>query len=108
MFTGAAGAVLLLNQLFRIGARGDHERDDEASARAYFDAHGDWPASVPASGGRRWSLPAGVVTAEAEEAAARAAAGGRAGAAGADGAGAGAGEAVRTRSGEQPEPPAAA
>ncbi|MEA2298505.1 MAG: hypothetical protein QOF77_1441 [Solirubrobacteraceae bacterium] len=69
MFVGAAGAVLLLNVLYRIGARGDFERDDEESARAHFDVHGDWPAA-PASAGRRWSLPAGVVTLEAEEAAA--------------------------------------
>ncbi|MEA2313285.1 MAG: hypothetical protein QOE28_3253 [Solirubrobacteraceae bacterium] len=71
MFTGAAGAVLLLNQLYRIGARGDADRDEEESARAYYDAHGAWPTSAPASG-RRWSMPAGVVTDEAEEAATRA------------------------------------
>jgi hypothetical protein len=73
MFTGAAGAVLLLNQLYRIGARGDLERGEEESAREYFAAHGDWPDTV-AAGGRKWTLPAGVVTLEAEEAAARGAA----------------------------------
>ena len=71
MLTGAGGAVLLLNGLYRIGARGDADRDEEESAREYFDAHGDWPTATPA-GGRRWSLPAGVVTLEAEEAATRA------------------------------------
>ncbi len=74
MLTGAGGAVLLLNGLYRIGARGDADRDDEEAARAYFDAHGAWPAATRA-GGRKWSLPAGVVTAEAEEAEARAQAG---------------------------------
>jgi hypothetical protein len=69
MFTGAALAVLLLNVLYRIGARGDHERDVEASARDYYDAHGAWPTTTAASG-RNWRLPAGVVTLEAEEAAA--------------------------------------
>ena len=70
MFTGAAGAVLLLNQLYRVGARGDVDRNHEESARDYFDAHGEWPTSAEA-GGRKWTLPAGVVTLEAEEAAAR-------------------------------------
>jgi hypothetical protein len=69
MFTGAALAVLLLNVLYRIGARGDVDRGEEESARAYFDAHGDWPATAAATG-RKWRLPAGVVTLEAETAAA--------------------------------------
>jgi hypothetical protein len=69
MFTGAALAVLLLNALYRIGARGDADRGEEESARTYFDAHGDWPAPAEATG-RQWRLPAGVVTLEAETAAA--------------------------------------
>jgi hypothetical protein len=69
MFTGAALAVLLLNVLYRIGARGDADRGEEESARTYFDAHGDWPAPAAATG-RKWRLPAGVVTLEAETAAA--------------------------------------
>ena len=36
-------AVYFLNWLFRIGARGDHEREDEDAAREYFQRHGRWP-----------------------------------------------------------------
>jgi hypothetical protein len=43
MFIGAAGAILLLNVLYRVGVRGDVERDEEAAARDYFDEHGHWP-----------------------------------------------------------------
>jgi hypothetical protein len=40
----AAGlSVWLLNLLYRIGVKGDRERDDEDRARAYFDEHGRWP-----------------------------------------------------------------
>jgi hypothetical protein len=42
-FTGAGIAVLLLNILFRIGVKGDVERDREDEARAYFDRYGRWP-----------------------------------------------------------------
>jgi len=40
---GVAGSVLLLNVLYRVGVSGDAERDREAQARDYFDAHGRWP-----------------------------------------------------------------
>ncbi len=43
VFTGAGLSVLLMNVLFRIGARGDRERDEEQEARRYFDEHGRWP-----------------------------------------------------------------
>ena len=43
MFFGVAVAVLLLNVFFRIGVRGESERDREEEARAYFDRHGRWP-----------------------------------------------------------------
>ena len=43
MFIGAAGSILLLNVLYRIGVAGDRERDDEEAARVYFDEHGRWP-----------------------------------------------------------------
>lgn len=43
LFAGAGVAVLLLNALFRFGATGDRERDDEEAARRYFDEHGRWP-----------------------------------------------------------------
>ena len=43
MCVGAAGATLLLNVLFRFGAKGDRERDDEVAAREYYAQHGHWP-----------------------------------------------------------------
>jgi hypothetical protein len=43
MFISAATAVLLLNVLYRIGVKGDEERDREEAARRYFDEHGRWP-----------------------------------------------------------------
>jgi len=40
----AAGlSVWLLNLLYRVGVKGDRERDEEDRARAYFDEHGRWP-----------------------------------------------------------------
>lgn len=36
-------AIWFLNWLFRVGARGDVERDAEDRARDYFDHHGRWP-----------------------------------------------------------------
>ena len=40
----AAGlSVWLLNLLYRVGVKGDRERDEEDRARAYFDQHGHWP-----------------------------------------------------------------
>ncbi len=43
LFVGAAGSILLLNVLHRIGVSGDAERDREEAARRYFDDHGRWP-----------------------------------------------------------------
>ena len=43
MCVGAGLALLLLNVLFRIGAKGDEERDREAAAREYLATHGHWP-----------------------------------------------------------------
>jgi hypothetical protein len=43
MFVGAAGAILLLNALYRVGVSGDLERDREEDARVFFDEHGHWP-----------------------------------------------------------------
>jgi hypothetical protein len=43
LFVGAAGSILLLNVLHRIGVSGDAERDREEAARTYFDEHGHWP-----------------------------------------------------------------
>jgi hypothetical protein len=36
-------SVWLLNILFRVGVRGDREREQEDAAREYFDRHGRWP-----------------------------------------------------------------
>jgi hypothetical protein len=33
----------LLNELYRLGVRGDPDRDAEDAARAYFDRCGHWP-----------------------------------------------------------------
>jgi hypothetical protein len=44
----AAGlSVWLLNFLYRVGVKGDRERDAEDEARAYFDEHGYWPGEGP-------------------------------------------------------------
>ena len=40
---GAGLSIWLLNVLFRIGVKGDTERDHEAEARRFFDEHGHWP-----------------------------------------------------------------
>jgi hypothetical protein len=47
MLVGAAGAILLLNVLYRVGVSGDEERDREAQARDYLDEHGHWPDEEP-------------------------------------------------------------
>jgi hypothetical protein len=44
----AAGlSVWLLNLLYRVGVKGDRERDEEDRARAFFDEHGYWPDEEP-------------------------------------------------------------
>jgi uncharacterized membrane protein YccC len=47
MLVGAGLAVLLMNVLFRLGAKGDDERQAEDEAREYFSAHGHWPDEQP-------------------------------------------------------------
>jgi hypothetical protein len=47
MLVGAGLAVLLMNVLFRYGAKGDDERQAEHDAREYFSAHGHWPDEKP-------------------------------------------------------------
>jgi hypothetical protein len=47
MLVGAGLAVLLMNLLFRFGAKGDDERQAEDDAREYFSAHGHWPDEKP-------------------------------------------------------------
>jgi hypothetical protein len=43
MCVGAGLSVLLLNILFRFGAKGDEEREREDAAREYLAEHGHWP-----------------------------------------------------------------
>jgi uncharacterized membrane protein len=43
MCVGSGLSILLLNWLFRYGAKGDREREAEEAAREYFSAHGRWP-----------------------------------------------------------------
>ena len=43
LMLSAGLSIWLLNVLYRVGVRGDRERDREADARAYFDRHGRWP-----------------------------------------------------------------
>jgi hypothetical protein len=43
MSVGAGLSVLMLNWMFRLGVRGDHERDREEQARRYLQLHGHWP-----------------------------------------------------------------
>jgi hypothetical protein len=47
MCVGAGLALLLLNVLFRFGAKGDEERDAEEAAREYLATHGHWPDEKP-------------------------------------------------------------
>jgi hypothetical protein len=66
MAVGGGLSVLMINFLFRLGASGDRERQREEDARTYFDEHGEWPDEEEPKG-RRWTLPAGVVTYEQEQ-----------------------------------------
>jgi hypothetical protein len=52
MGIGVAASVLLLNVLYRIGVKGDLERDDEEAARVYYDEHGRWPDEEAGPGPR--------------------------------------------------------
>ena len=47
MCVGAGLALYLLNWLFRMGAKGDEERDREDAARDYLTEHGHWPDEKP-------------------------------------------------------------
>lgn len=64
---GGGLSVVLFNVLFRLGLSSEADREDEERARNYFDEHGEWPEDKPREG-RRWTLPAGVVTYEQEQA----------------------------------------
>ena len=67
MAAGGGLSVVLFNFLFRLGLSSEADRDEEQQARVYFDEHGEWPEDKPREG-RRWVLPAGVVTYEQEQA----------------------------------------
>jgi hypothetical protein len=67
MAVGGGLAVLLLNFLYRLSVSDSDERARHEQDWRYFEEHGEWPEE-PAPKTRRWTLPAGVVTAEAEEA----------------------------------------
>lgn len=71
MAVGGGLSVLLLNFMFRLSVSSEADRAEEEQARAFFDAHGEWPEDKPHEG-RRWVLPAGVVTYEHEQAQLRA------------------------------------
>ena len=43
MCVGAGLSISLMNVLFRFGAKGDNERNDEEAARRYLAEHGHWP-----------------------------------------------------------------
>jgi hypothetical protein len=47
MCVGAGLSISLMNLLFRFGAKGDREREEEAAAREYLDEHGHWPDEAP-------------------------------------------------------------
>jgi hypothetical protein len=44
---GAGLSIALLNFLYRVGVKGDRERDEEVEARRFFDEHGYWPDERP-------------------------------------------------------------
>jgi hypothetical protein len=66
MAVGGGLSVLLLNLLFRLSVSSEDDRAQEERARVYFDEHGEWPEEEPRQG-RKWVLPAGVVTYEMEQ-----------------------------------------
>jgi hypothetical protein len=47
MCVGSGLAILLMNVLFRFGARGDRERTAEVEAREFYSEHGYWPGEKP-------------------------------------------------------------
>ena len=55
MAVGSGLSILLLNVLFRMGAKGDQDRHDEEAAREFYARNGHWPdeAPPPEAGPRR-------------------------------------------------------
>jgi hypothetical protein len=66
MAVGGGLSVLLISFMFRLSESSEADRVEEEQARAYFDEHGEWPEEKPRQG-RKWVLPAGVVTYEMEQ-----------------------------------------
>ena len=52
MCVGSGLSILLLNFLFRMGAKGDHDRDAEEAARDFYARHGHWPDEAPSADAR--------------------------------------------------------
>jgi hypothetical protein len=48
LLISAGLSVWLLNWFYRVGVKGDRDRETEDEARAYFDRHGHWPDEAPA------------------------------------------------------------
>jgi hypothetical protein len=66
MAVGGGLSVVLISFMFRLSESSEADREEEESARVYFDEHGEWPEEKPRQG-RKWVLPAGVVTYEMEQ-----------------------------------------
>ncbi len=47
LLVSAGLSVYLLNLLFRVGVRGDRDRDTEEAAREHFERTGRWPDEAP-------------------------------------------------------------
>jgi hypothetical protein len=47
LLVSAGLSVWLLNFFFRVGVKGDLERDREDRARDFYDEHGHWPDEAP-------------------------------------------------------------
>jgi len=47
MCLGSALSLLFFTTVFRMGAVGDLERDDEEAARRFYAEHGRWPDEPP-------------------------------------------------------------
>jgi hypothetical protein len=50
LLISAGLSVWLLNFFFRVGAKGDLERDEEDRAREFYSEHGYWPDEEPERG----------------------------------------------------------
>ena len=53
MCVGSGLSILLLNVLFRMGAKGDDDRHHEEAAREFYARNGHWPDETPPPDARR-------------------------------------------------------